>query len=279
MFEEKTLNDVDRYESESYPFRIYHRRLEGQIENAMPYHHHQNFQLIWCYEGEMAYLMMEKNIRINQHQLLFLDAGQAHASTPQSSSASYLLIEFSQEVLDEKIFASFIQPLLEHHIETSLTVELEPSLLGECLKLLDLPLGLRLDWQVNILLNLFFNHYQAMLTQKEQLGQYDQKKQAFDRMLSYIENHYNDTIYLEDIAQAGHVNASSCNQIFNQYADLSPVAYLNHYRLFRAKKLLEQSDWSVELIAHHTGFNHISHFIRQFKQTYGLTPLQYRKNK
>ena len=46
----------------------------------------------------------------------------------------------------------------------------------------------------------------------------------------------------------------------------------------RAKELLETSFLSVKEIAHRVGLNDESHFVRDFKMIYGLTPISYRNS-
>ena len=55
--------------------------------------------------------------------------------------------------------------------------------------------------------------------------------------------------------------------------------YIMKLRLERAELLLTSTSLPVTDISLKTGFNNISFFIRSFKQSYGLTTLQYRNHK
>lgn len=59
---------------------------------------------------------------------------------------------------------------------------------------------------------------------------------------------------------------------------MSPIHYLKSLRMERAKELLEKSFLSVKEIAHRVGLNDESHFVRDFKLIYGLTPMSYRNS-
>ena len=48
-------------------------------------------------------------------------------------------------------------------------------------------------------------------------------------------------------------------------------------RLKRAKTLLKDTAKSIENIALEVGYENVEHFNRMFKKTYGVTPIQYRK--
>jgi hypothetical protein len=55
-----------------------------------------------------------------------------------------------------------------------------------------------------------------------------------------------------------------------------PIKYLRLLRMERAKGLLESSFLSVKEIAFQVGLNDESHFVRDFKSTYGFSPAIYR---
>ena len=57
---------------------------------------------------------------------------------------------------------------------------------------------------------------------------------------------------------------------------MPPIKYLRLLRMERAKGLLESSFLSVKEIAFQVGLNDESHFVRDFKSTYGFSPAIYR---
>ncbi len=64
---------------------------------------------------------------------------------------------------------------------------------------------------------------------------------------------------------------------FHQEVGKSPVAYLNHYRIEQAKKLLAKGNQSVAQIARSVGFHSQHYFSRSFRRIAGANPLAYRK--
>lgn len=57
------------------------------------------------------------------------------------------------------------------------------------------------------------------------------------------------------------------------------MAYLNELRLEKARELLEDERCFLQIkeIGHQVGLVNDSHFTRDFKKKYGLTPTEYRK--
>ena len=55
-------------------------------------------------------------------------------------------------------------------------------------------------------------------------------------------------------------------KLFKQYTGKTAAAYLNDYRLEKAKSLLLHTDVSVTDIALDVGFNNTSYFIKNFRK-------------
>ena len=66
---------------------------------------------------------------------------------------------------------------------------------------------------------------------------------------------------------------------FRHYLHLSPINYLIQCRMNAAKSLLWTTDYTVNKIASSVGIDNTSHFIRLFKKSVGVTPLNYRKQR
>jgi len=93
----------------------------------------------------------------------------------------------------------------------------------------------------------------------------------------YIENHFNQDISIEEVAQ--HVNLSPYHfsRSFKKYTSYSPYEYLLNYRLHHAKKLLAHTKLTVADIAEASGFNSAPHFVTTFKKRMNITPKQFRE--
>ena len=48
-------------------------------------------------------------------------------------------------------------------------------------------------------------------------------------------------------------------------------------RMKKARTLLKETDQTVETIAAEVGYENVEHFNRLFRKSYGMTPVQYRK--
>lgn len=95
--------------------------------------------------------------------------------------------------------------------------------------------------------------------------------------LSYVHKHYKEKIYIRDLAAEAGLNEQYFCRLFRKVIRMSPVEYMNSYRMRKAIQLLEQTDISVTEVAYECGFHDMGGFIREFKKMTNTTPLQYRK--
>ena len=55
--------------------------------------------------------------------------------------------------------------------------------------------------------------------------------------------------------------------------------YLNHIRLQQAAFQLQYTDNTILSVCNNVGFSSVSYFNKLFKQTYGISPKAFRKNR
>ena len=83
---------------------------------------------------------------------------------------------------------------------------------------------------------------------------------------------------LGEFAQSVNLSVWRLCHIFKSDVGMPPIRYLRLLRMERAKNLLESSFLSVKEIAFQVGLNDESHFVRDFKSTYGFSPALYRSH-
>jgi len=83
------------------------------------------------------------------------------------------------------------------------------------------------------------------------------------------------------IEQLCDIMAMSRAQLYRKFKALTNrtiIDYLNSFRLFRARQLLEESDLNVTQVAYQVGFKNLSHFSHRFREEYGINPNAVRKS-
>ncbi len=93
----------------------------------------------------------------------------------------------------------------------------------------------------------------------------------------YLEEHYMERICLEDLSTLFFISKYHLSREYKKNYGITIGNDLTARRVSHAKSLLRFSDSPVEEIALLCGFSEAGYFIRTFKKTEGMTPLEYRR--
>ena len=94
-------------------------------------------------------------------------------------------------------------------------------------------------------------------------------------LLSYIDEHYGDSISLEFAAGSMNFSTSYFSRIFKKLMGINFVTYLNMVRVEGAAYELRHTQRKITDIALSCGFNNIRTFNRVFKEITGCTPSEF----
>jgi YesN/AraC family two-component response regulator len=95
--------------------------------------------------------------------------------------------------------------------------------------------------------------------------------------MAYIHEHFADSVSRTDLAQHVALSEDYLTACFRKELGVTPIAYLNRYRVLQARQLLTTTDKSVTEIALDVGFSDSGYFSRVFRREVGLSPEAYRQ--
>ncbi len=96
-------------------------------------------------------------------------------------------------------------------------------------------------------------------------------------VLDYISAHFAEPVTIQKLAHVAGLSISQFDRRFRKAFGQTPSRFLIRYRLTRASQLLVQTDQTISRIAQETGFFDHSHFSREFRAMFGVSPGRYRK--
>lgn len=98
------------------------------------------------------------------------------------------------------------------------------------------------------------------------------------RAFTFIHQNFQNDITVSDIAEFCKIHRNYLGKIFRDQLGTSPQEFLITYRMNKADRLLRTTKLSVKDIGNAVGYPDQLHFSRAFKNVYGLSPSQWRKN-
>ena len=109
---------------------------------------------------------------------------------------------------------------------------------------------------------------------RENSLEYDRIK----KILSYIEENYQNKITLNDIAGHIHLCESECTRLFKRHMNTTLFAFLQEYRIERSLEFL-QDDQPVSAVADKAGFSDPNYYSKVFAKIKGCSPREYRNHR
>ena len=284
----KDGSEIVNYNDDDFPSYIYYGYIfKGCTWERVP-HYHDDIEFLTVTSGEMDYVVNGFNIHLKKGETIFVNSNNVHYSAaPNEGVARYVIA-----VLHPKIICS--APVVEEKAIKPIVSDKSVPFVHFEAKDFDAPVihKLLVDMEKeakeneflitkyffeiwDVIMHRFTDAYRVHIQRMEDAGNYNSKIKA---MMFFIDGHYNERISLSDIASAGGVSQSLCNQIFNRLTEKSPIEYLMYYRCRKVSDLLQTGDMSMTEIAELTGFTGASYMAETFKKFYKMSPRDFKKS-
>ena len=123
-------------------------------------------------------------------------------------------------------------------------------------------------------ISIMLNNYAVW---EESDKEYQDETERTRAIIEYIQNHYNQQIRLQDLAEQLHLTVPYLSKYIKQNLKAGFTDYLNSIRISHAIDDLNLTDHSVTRIAYDNGFFSLTSFNRVFRDALQMTPSEFRK--
>lgn len=245
-------------------------------------HTHINYELLYVVEGEVLLTIRGKEHRVGAGSLVFLNQFDEHATRLISDTYRryYLLIPPTQlqSLRSDARLLSVFRFRRESFPYVLPAGEDKPRFDACFSLLLDAAArsGPLLDAQAEALLTLILLF--AMEKRPDMFLSDDADSfLPIGEILDEMDRSFAQPFSLEELAKRYHVSPGCLSAHFNRCVGVRPMQYITLSRLTQARALLLRTEISVAEVARQCGYNDVSSFVRRFREEFGLTPLQFRR--
>ena len=253
-------------------------------------HWHHYVEIIYIAKGSYLFEINLESHTLSQGDICFLNSEDLHQLTGNELSAVHDVVLFDPRILGfsykDEWELSYAVPFLNRALifQNILRPDDEgyPEISRMLSRLLSRALSPSDGWYLSCKLLLleifgFMASHHMLLPVKEVMSPDNARKiLRYKTIVSYIEEHYQEPVSLQQLADAIPCNSQYLCRFFREIAGISPIQYLISYRLEKACSLLSHTALPITEIAMDCGFDNISYFIRKFKECRGCTPGAYR---
>ncbi len=245
---------------------------------------HQGYEIYYLHGGVRHYFIQNKTYTIRPGDVVLIDKHDLHKTIePGTNSHERTVVNFNDRFLES--FGNYSQELLKifqsgHKV---LSLSNQEQLLIEPL-LLQLRQEYESPTQMNVLL-LRILIIQLLIALERISGHsapdacsaLPVRNKAAAEIVHYLEAHYAKPFKLHELSSLHNISPYYLCRSFKAYTGFTPVEYLRHVRLNKARERLIVSNDLIQSIAEQVGYSSTIHFNREFKLVVGITPSQFRK--
>ncbi|MBR4027355.1 MAG: helix-turn-helix transcriptional regulator [Lachnospiraceae bacterium] len=280
------LKENKPHGTKEYPYTQYFiRRMYKTSKTAfhIPVHWHEELEIVYVKAGKLTICIGEELFHAGIGDVFFVNSGELHFMESDDMSVEYYTLLFplkfisfqTEDLLEQEV----LQPLRMKQLlfPTTITNERVKEQIVEVLKKVVLTYEEK-EKGYQLRTRIFLLEIMELLIEEKSFYKSFGKTSSMQRdMLSFIQAHYTEKITLEMLAEEFHLSQKYISYYFKEHFSISFMQYVGHLRMTKAKSLLEHTDLSITEVALSSGFFSVNLFIRNFKEMYQMTPLQYRK--
>lgn len=252
-------------------------------EMAKP-HSHQWMEVMYVVNGKCTVEFEDEAIKMKKGAFIFIDAMIPHRLVlDQIKSCRMLNIEFGFEACQQP------QLSVRNMIKTSKAVETFVKQRQSKLYIRDFdeiqPVLLNLVHELNegesaYLIQLMVSQLIVIMSRQGEIKNHDVLCSDYyvKKAVKFINENYNTSIQVCDIAREVNIHPSYLYRIFKKYMDMTINEYLVSVRVKKSKMLLERTDIPIIDISYDVGFSSRQYFSYVFKKHTSVSPVSYRKS-
>lgn len=284
----RVAKELQPHGSLDFPCAGYSSHHLARTEDIIPWHWHEEIELIYISHGRMRVKTSESSFVLNEGDLAAINANTLHfaSASPEGTLCSLvfspLLITGNQE---SAFSTKYIQPLLSCRSFTGCQINsADKEMISAWFKtafeaIANDSCGFEFTVRENLSRICFYLYKKFEPLMDAKTAALDHNNLRIRKMLDYIHKNFADNISLPDISGAADISERECLRCFKKMLQVSPVQYLLKYRIMQgAELLLSDPSSSISEIASGCGFDSPSNFAKTFKRFYRCTPREYRNN-
>ena len=282
--------ELKQHGNEQFPFLVSYQKLSEYESGSFMWHWHPEIEITYVQKGTMCYKVNNLVYHLKEGDIVFNNSGALHSGTMENQKdCAYIPVTFDSRLIygffQSTVNSKYVDPVIQDSMLPAICIDQsEPwhkPFREYLLRIIDLdekkPDFYELDITICLqsMWRLLLEHitYEPQASRENSL-EYDRIK----KILSYIEENYQNKITLNDIAGHIHLCESECTRLFKRHMNTTLFAFLQEYRIERSLEFL-QDDQPVSAVADKAGFSDPNYYSKVFAKIKGCSPREYRNHR
>lgn len=284
----KNKQEIKEHGNYEYPVHVSVESIQAYERGSFLWHWHKEIEFTLVLSGKMEYRINEEVYKIEAGQVLFGNSNTLHAGFHEGNQeCDYLSVTFHPRFLygyEKSILQTkYVDFITENGNWSSLKLDGSESWhqrvaenmqeIYELSKTLPDDLEIRVHILLMEIWQLFYVYFRGLPKEEQGSGR---NMTRIRSMLEYIQENYDQSIGLDEIAAHTNLCKSECCRFFKKHMNMTIFEYLMYLRIQNSLPLLKQ-DESITSAAGKVGFSSTAYFGQIFKRYMNCTPREYKK--
>lgn len=289
------LKEIKSHGDLEFPIGVYTVNYQIGNQQILPCHWHEELEIIYVSRGSATFKVDNYTQTVHSGEAVIINGGELHSAYSYASAGcDYYAIVFKLDFLNSREndlcqskyitslvmkknkFINFISTASENLIfKNNITCILTNIINYNNCRHEGYELALK--GYLYLMFSELWTNKMIIPLYTNLLQNNEQKIKSIKNVLKFIEVNFHKKITLETLSKEANLSKYHFCHLFKSYTGISPIDYLNMYRINEAAILLESTDANITDVALQCGFDNMSHFINTFKKYKDLPPSQYRK--
>ena len=280
---QRTHHFTSRQKMSRNSFEVFHYKDDANQEVAL--HHHDFYELYFFVAGNVSYNIESNNYRLSPGDMLLISPQELHQPLVSPEKQNYeryvlwinssFLQQFSTP--NQDVTRCFDSTAPEHTNlirPEGVTRELITYLIQQLIREQDSGDFATDLYCLALLAQLLVLVNRTALRAGRAPEPRDNADSTVYRILGYINEHYNEDLTLDFLANMFFMSKYHLSREFNRVAGTSVHRYIIQKRLIMARQMMA-AGVSTSEVCQHCGFGDYSNFYRAFKNEYQISPRKY----
>lgn len=277
---QENLKELLQHGTPDFPVALYNNHFNQQYDLLAPLHYHKEFEFLVITEGAVNVQIEKESYTLQKGEGVFINSGFIHMiSGMDKAEHGFIALVFDYSLLcceSDKIFTSYIKHIMNQSL--LLPILLPQEICIQIEKICSIFEQGSFGYEFYIKSLLYHNFFLLIQNARRVKAPVQSVKSSIIKtVIDYIKENYSKTISLQELADYVHTSREYLCRIFHEITGVSPVVYLNRYRIQQSTFLLLDSSLSISDIVFSCGFHNSSYFNKLFKRYMGCTPTEFKK--
>ena len=274
---------IESKSANSFVYKIVKRNQRPFLTEA--WHYHPEIEICYTLKSHGLRYVGNNISDYSERDLVILGSYLPHGFTTIDESEQYV-IQFGQGFLGKDFFDSSeleeINSFLNQSNKGIVIKGTELNKAEEYIQYLYQSNQTKMERLLNLLEFLDFlskcSNIELICSEKYSSNLTESKLNKVNKIFEYIKNNYQQDISVQSASKMVNMTESTFYKFIKRHTNKKFTSILNEYRINHASKLLVSSLMPISEISFISGFNNLSYFNRVFKNSYNMTPKQFRNN-